>query len=220
MDFGEVRMNEARASLKHLGVSEENVFFLGLPDGGMEQIWARNQKRERPYLSVLLASEHSPYRDSAVPNLPYARDAVLRATKDFISKYKPALIITGHPDERHVDHRTNNWIVVKAMQELLNEGGLPASTELLVDASYGPGPQKHAPYKYEKFQFYVSGEVATLSQEASWYYQSQDGNHQEAHIVPYDKLQRDAPAPHYGDYHWPYPHFKILDWQSHEGWNE
>jgi LmbE family N-acetylglucosaminyl deacetylase len=220
MDFGEVRMNEARASLKHLGVSEENVFFLGLPDGGMEQIWARNQKSEKPYLSVLLASEHSPYRDSAVPNLPYARDAVLAATKTFIAKYKPALIITGHPDERHVDHRTNNWIVVKAMQELLHQGALPATTELLVDASYGPGPQKHAPYKYQKFQFYVSGEVAKLSQEASWYYQSQDGNHQQAHIVPYEKLQRDAPAPHYGDYHWPYPHFKILDWQDHEGWNE
>jgi LmbE family N-acetylglucosaminyl deacetylase len=220
MDFGEVRMNEARASLKHLGVSEENVFFLGLPDGGMEQIWARNQKSEKPYLSVLLASEHSPYRDSAVPNLPYARDAVLAATKAFIAKYKPALIITGHPDERHVDHRTNNWIVAKAMQELLHQGALPATTELLVDASYGPGPQKHAPYKYQKFQFYVSGEVAKLSQEASWYYQSQDGNHQQAHIVPYEKLQRDAPAPHYGDYHWPYPHFKILDWQDHEGWNE
>jgi LmbE family N-acetylglucosaminyl deacetylase len=219
MDFGEVRMNEARASLQHLGVSQENIFFLGLPDGGLEQVW-RNKNSDRPYLSVLLASEHSPYRNSAVPNLPYARDAVVKAAKDFILKYKPALIITGHPDERHVDHRTNNWIVVKAMQELLHQGALPASTELLVDASYGPGPQKHAPYKYEKFQFYVSGEVAVLGQEATWYYQSQDGNHQQAHIVPYDKLQRDAPAPHYGEYYWPYPHYKILDWQLHEGWNE
>ncbi len=219
MDFGEVRMNEARASLGHLGVSAENVFFLGLPDGGMEQIW-NHQKSDEPYLSVLLASEHSPYPDSAIPNLSYARDAVVAATKNFIMKYKPALIITGHPDERHVDHRTNNWIVVKAMQELLQQGLLSASTELLVDAVYGPGPQKHAPYKYEKFQFYVSGEVATLGQEATWYYQSQDGNHLQAHIVPYDKLRRDAPPPHYGDYHWPYPHFKILDWQSHQGWNE
>lgn len=193
MDYGEVRMNEARASLKHLGVAAENILFLGLPDGGMEQIWARNQRSDKPYLSVLLASEHSPYRDSAVPNLPYARDAVLAATRDFIAKYKPGLIITGHPDERHVDHRTNNWIVVKAMQELLQQGVLPASTELLVDGSYGPGPQKHAPYKYEKFEFYVSGKAALLAQEASWYYQSQDGNHQQAHIVTYDNLQRDAP---------------------------
>ncbi len=220
MDFGEVRMNEARASLKHLGVSDENIFFLGLPDGGMEQIWAQHPNSDRPYLSVLLASEHSPYRNSAVPNLTYARDAVLEATRNFIVRYKPALIITGHPDERHVDHRTNNWFVVKAMQQLLHQGMLPASTELLVDASYGPGPQKHAPYKYEKFQFYVSGQVAMLGQEATWYYQSQDGNHQQAHIVPYDKLRRDAPPPHYGEYYWPYPHFKILDWQEHEGWNE
>lgn len=220
MDFGEVRMNEARASLKHLGVREENVFFLGLPDGGMEQIWSHFRTSNSPYLSVLLASEHSPYRDAAVPNLAYARDAVLKAAKSFIVKYKPALIITGHPDERHVDHRTNNWIVVKAMQELLRDGAIPASTELLVDAVYGPGPQKHAPYRYEKSQFYVSGDVAMLGQEASWYYQSQDGNHEQAHIVPYSKLPRDAPAPHYGDYHWPYPHFRILDWQLHEGWNE
>ena len=193
MDFGGVRMNEARASLKHLGVSDENVFFLGLPDGGLEQI-RRHPKSDNPYLSVLLASEHSPYRDSAIPNLPYARDAVVSAAKNFIVKYKPELIITGHPDERHVDHRTNNWIVVKAMQELLHEGTLRASTELLVDAVYGPGPQKHAPYKYEKFQFYVSGEVATLGQEATWYYQSQDGNHLQAQIVPYNKLRRDAPT--------------------------
>ena len=220
MDFGEVRMNEARASLKHLGVPEENIFFLGLPDGGMEQIWASNPSSDKPYLSVLLASEHSPYRDAAVPNLAYARDAVLKATQDFILKYKPELIITGHPDERHVDHRTNNWLVVKAMQELLREGKLLASTELLVDAVYGPGPQKHAPYQYEKLQFYVSGEAAMLGQEALWYYQSQDGNHQQAEIVPYDKLPREEPAPHYGHYIPPYPHFKILDWQKHEGWNE
>ncbi len=219
MEFGEVRMNESRASLQHLGVSDENVFFLGLPDGGLEQIW-RHPKSTDPYLSVLLASEHSPYGNSAVPNLAYARDAVLKAAHDFILKYQPALIITGHPDERHVDHRTNNWLVVKAMQQLLQAKELPATTQLLVDGSYGPGPQKHAPYQYEKFQFYTSGHVAMLSQEASWYYQSQDGNHEQAHIVPYSKLQRDAPAPHYGEYYWPYPHFKILDWQQHEGWNE
>lgn len=220
MDFGEVRMDEARASLAHLGVSNENVFFLGLPDGGMEQIWSRNPKSTQPYLSVLLASEHSPYSDSAIPNLPYARDAVVEAAKGFIQKYQPDLIITGHPDERHVDHRTNNWIVVKAMQELLKKGAIAASTQLVADAVYGPGPQKHAPYRYRKFQFYVSGEAAILSQEASWYYQSQDGNHEQADIITYQKLPREAPAPHFGYYRWPYPHYRILDWQQHAGWNE
>ena len=140
MEFGEVRMNEARASLGHLGVKPEDIFFLGLPDGGMEQIWKNFHDSAKPYLSVLLASEHSPYSDVAVPNLPYARDAVLQAAREFLLKYQPDMVITGHPDERHVDHRTNNWFVVKAMQGLVKEGKLAAQTQLVVDAVYGPRP--------------------------------------------------------------------------------
>jgi LmbE family N-acetylglucosaminyl deacetylase len=220
MEFGEVRMDEARGSLGHLGVPASDISFLGLPDGGMEQIWKNYPASDHPYLSVLLASEHSPYKDVAIPNLPYARDAVLAATRTFIERYKPEMIVAGHPDERHVDHRTNAWFVVKAMQQLLAEGKLSRDTQLVVDAVYGPGPQKHAPFRYEKFQFYLSGQASTLGQEALWYYQSQDGNHQQAEIIPYNKMEREAPKPHYGIYIPPYPHFRILDWQDHAGWNE
>jgi LmbE family N-acetylglucosaminyl deacetylase len=210
MDFGEVRMDEARASLGHMGVPRDNLFFLGTPDGGLGQIWYDHLKRTDPYLSVLLASDHSPYRDSAIPNLPYSRESAVDAAKQFIARFKPDVIITGHPDERHVDHRTNNWIVVKAMQEMLREGTISHDTKLLVDVVYGALPGRHAPYRYEKDTFYVSGEAAKLGQEATWYYQSQEGNHQQANIVDFDKLPR----------HEFYPHFWILDWQDHAGWNE
>ena len=210
MDFGEVRMEEARASLHHLGVGRENIFFLGLPDGGLEQIWRNYPKSDGPYLSVLLATEHAPYREAAIPNLPYAREPVVAAVKQFIQRFRPDLIITGHPDERHVDHRTNNWIVVQAMRELLRDGGLSRDTKLLVDSVYGPLPDKRAPYHYEKQKFFVSGEAAKLGQEATWYYQSQDGNHQQAHIVDFNKLPREEA----------YPHFWITDWPDHAGWNE
>jgi len=207
MDFGETREEETRASLAHEGVPKENVFFLGLPDGGSEQIWKNHVKANDPYLSVLLASDHSPYRDAAIPNLPYARDPVVAAAKQFIQRFHPDMIITGHPDERHVDHRTNNWFVVEAMQELLHDGKIPATTQLLVDVSYGPGPQKRAPFRYEKNTFFVPGEVARLGQEALWYYETQDGNHQQAEIVPFAKLPREE------------IHYRILDWQEHQGWN-
>jgi LmbE family N-acetylglucosaminyl deacetylase len=220
MEFGEVRMNEARASLGHLGVKPQDIFFLGLPDGGMEQIWKNFPDSAKPYLSVLLASEHSPYSDVVVPNLPYAKDAVLRAVREFLLKYQPDMVITGHPDERHVDHRTNNWFVVKAMQQLVKEGRLSERTQLVVDAVYGPALGIHAPYRFEKYQFYESGEEAKLGQEALWYYQSQDGNHQQAEIIPYAKLPRESAPPHYGVYIPPYPHFRILDWTGHAGWNE
>jgi LmbE family N-acetylglucosaminyl deacetylase len=136
LDFGEVRMDEARASLGHMGVSREDISFLGLPDGGLEQIWD-HREASNPYLSVLLASDHAPYSEAAIPNLPYARESVIAAAKQFIERFKPDTIVTGHPDERHVDHRTNNWIVVKAMQELLRAGAISRDTKLVVDAVYG-----------------------------------------------------------------------------------
>ncbi len=210
MDFGEVRMDEARASLGHMGVPRENIAFVGLPDGGLEQIWDHHIHASQPYLSVLTATDHAPYRDVEISNLPYARDSAVAAAKQFITRFKPDMIITGHPDERHVDHRTNNWIVVKAMQELLREHAISPDMKLIVDVAYGAVPVKHAPYRYEKQTFYVSGEAARIGQEATWYYQSQDGNHEQANIVDFDKLPREEP----------YPHYRILDWQEHEGWNE
>lgn len=209
MDFGEVRMDESRNSLGHLGVPRENLYFLGLPDGGMEQIWFHHPSSDRPYLSVLLASEHAPYDDVSVPNIPYSRDAAIAAAKQFIARFKPDMIITGHPDERHVDHRTNNWVVVSAMQELLREGQISRDTKLVVDVSYGAKPGRHAPYGYEPEKLFVSGEAAKLGQEALWYYESQDGNHQQAEIVDFLHLPRTEP----------YPHFRILNWWEHAGWN-
>ena len=208
LNFGALRMEEARRSLGHLGVPGENIYFLGLPDGGSGQIWYDHVELSSPYLSVLLASEHAPYEDVAQPNLPYARHAVVEAAKRFIREFHPEVIYTGHPDERHVDHRTNNWFVVKALQELLREGVVRPDLTLLTDQVYGPGPQAHAPYHYQKHVLSVSGDVMSLAQEAHWFYQSQSGNRELGRLHTFDQLPR-------VEVHW-----QILHWKDHEGWNE
>jgi LmbE family N-acetylglucosaminyl deacetylase len=208
LSFGVLRMEEARRSLGHLGVARENIYFLGLPDGGSGQIWYDHVESSNPYLSVLLASEHAPYEDVAQPNLPYARNAVVEAAERFIREFHPEVIYTGHPDERHVDHRTNNWFVVKALQELLRGGVVRPDLTLLTDQVYGPGPQAHAPYHYQKQGLSVSGDAMTLAQEAQWFYQSQGGNRALGHFRTFDELRR-------VEVHW-----QILDWKDHEGWNE
>jgi LmbE family N-acetylglucosaminyl deacetylase len=208
LKFGALRMDEARRSVGHLGVPAGNIYFLGLPDGGSGQIWYDHVQASNPYLSVLLASEHAPYEDVAEPNLPYARQAVVEAAKRFIREFHPEVIYTGHPDERHVDHRTNNWFVVKALQELLRAGEVRPDLTLLTDQVYGPGPQAHAPYHYQKNVLSVSGDAMALAQEAQWYYQSQGGNRALGRLRTFDKLRRE-------EVHW-----QILDWKDHEGWNE
>jgi LmbE family N-acetylglucosaminyl deacetylase len=207
-EFGMVRMEESTEALEHIGLTRDKVTFLGLPDGGSGAIWSEHQRIENPFMSVYLASDHAPYENIFRPNLAYARDAVIDAVKQIIVDFHPALIATPHPDERHTDHRTANWFVVKACQELLKENRVDANTVILADQAYGAGGFKPAPYKYEKWPVYLSGEVAALKQEMSWIYQSQDGNLAEGTKKTLAELPREE------------VHYRIVDWGEHAGWNE
>jgi hypothetical protein len=71
-----------------------------MPDGGLAQIWYHHKRSSDPYLSVLLASDHAPYREAAIPNSPCARDAAIAVPKEYITKFAPAMIVTGDPDKR------------------------------------------------------------------------------------------------------------------------
>jgi LmbE family N-acetylglucosaminyl deacetylase len=209
LNFGPIRMQEARAALGHLGVPPEDILFLGLPDGGSGKIWYDHPKSSDPYLSVQLASDYAPYDGIVRPNLAFARDAVVRATKDLIVKFQPDVIFTVHPPaEGHIDHIVNNFFVVKAMQELEHDGTLPLNMELRVDRIFDAAGHPSTPYQYEPHPFYVSSEAMALAQEAGWFYQSQSGNAAEGNIQTWSQLPLTE------------GYRKVLDWKEHEGWNE
>jgi LmbE family N-acetylglucosaminyl deacetylase len=207
-EFGMVRMEESAEALEHLGLARENLIFLGLPDGGSGAIWSQNIKPSNPFLSIYLAVDHAPYEYVLKPNLPYAREPVIDLVKQIIADFRPAMIATTHPDERHVDHRVANWFVLKACRELLREKHIDPATVILTDVSYGAGGFKPAPYKYDKAKIHLSGEAAALKQEMTWIYQSQDGNLSEGMRRTSSELPREE------------HHLRIVDWQQHEGWNE
>jgi len=207
--FGGVRMEEARASLGHLGVPPEDIDFLGMPDGGSGEIWYEHIEPSHPYLSVLLASDHAPYEGLKRPNLAYARLSVVNEVKALIRNFQPEVIVTAHPpDQSHADHIVNNYLVVKALQELLREGAVPPQLALWVDRVYDRKLLPPTPYHYREHVFFVSGEAAALAQEAGWFYQSQGGNRAQGRIAPFEKLPRQM------------TYREVLDWREHEGWNE
>jgi LmbE family N-acetylglucosaminyl deacetylase len=207
-EFGMVRMEESREALEHIGLTRDKVDFLGLPDGGTGAIWSQHLQPSNPYLAAYLACDHAPYQQVLKPNLPYARASVIGMIEQIITDFSPALIALPHPDERNVDHRATNWLVIKACQELLREKRIDPQTVIWGDRAYGAGGFKPAPYKYEQAVVYLSGEAAALKQEMSWIYQSQDGNQDEGMKTTFSELPRQE------------EHVRILDWQEHEGWNE
>lgn len=206
--FGMVRMEEGREAFEHIGLSRDKVDILGLPDGGSGAIWSQHLHASNPFMSVYLAVDHAPYEHVLIPNLPYARDSVIGTLQQLITDFHPAMIVLPHPDERHVDHRTTNWFVIKACQGLLHEHRIDPQTIIWGDKAYGAGGFKPAPYRYEKVIVYLSGEAAALKQEMGWIHQSQDGNLEEGMKKTFSELPRQE------------EHVRILDWQEHEGWNE
>jgi LmbE family N-acetylglucosaminyl deacetylase len=210
MNFGTIRMAETRAVLGHLGVDKSDIYFLGLPDGGSGEIWYHHPDPANPYLSVLLACDHTPYQNVFLPNLPYARKSVVNAVKTLVKRFHPQVIVTAHPPaEGHIDHMVNNYFVVQALQELVAEHALtPASVKLYVDRVYNPKTLPPTPYHYAKQVLYVPGEVMALGQEAGWFYQSQGGNRMEGNMRDFDQLPRRL------------VYRQVLDWNEHKGWNE
>lgn len=209
LNFGELRMNETRASLGHLGVSPKDILFLGLPDGGSGQIWYDHPSPAEPYLSVMLASDHAPYPHLAAPNLPYARRAVVKEVEKLIARFRPQVVVTAHPPaEGHIDHIVCNYFVVRALQDMLGQKTLDWQPSLLVDRVYNPKTLPRTPYHYAQKMFYVSGPVLRRAQEAWWFYQSQGGNRAQGHLRDFSKLRRQV------------PYREVLDWKEHAGWND
>ena len=209
LNYGMLRMDETRAVLGHLGVPKDDINFLGLPDGGSGEIWYHHPDPDHPYLSVLLASDHTPYPDVFQPNLPYARESVVAAVKRLLKAFQPEVVVTAHPPaEGHIDHIVNSYFVVKALQEMVSAKELdPKSIKLYVDRVYNPKTIPSTPYHYSKHVLYVSGEVMALHQEAGWYYQSQGGNRAMGRLRDFDRLSRKI------------VYRQVLDWEEHQGWN-
>jgi LmbE family N-acetylglucosaminyl deacetylase len=207
LNFGGIRMDEARAALGHLGVPRECIQFLGLPDGASGMIWYGHAKRSGPFLDPLLATDHAPYEGLVEPNLSYDWISVVDAAKKLIERYQPDVIATAHPGSAgHIDHIVTNYFVVRALQELTAQGHIPANLTLLVDHAYKDQPP--TPYHYQPVKFFISGEVAALAQEAFWFYESQNGNMSEGHLQSFSQLPRSEELR------------QVIDWNEHQGWNE
>jgi LmbE family N-acetylglucosaminyl deacetylase len=188
IEFGHIRMAEARAAARHLGVPETNLHFLGLPDGFLEAI--RTDEDLNPVFSPLLGAENSPYCGLHKPNLPFEKRSIVNALTGLLSEIDPDTVYMSHPDERHADHRAAALLTIDALRRLLAAGRLSSFPTIRADQFYGPSNGVPAPFSYRRHEFFSSGEAMARVQEAYWYYQTQGGNHARGHVLSYNDLPR------------------------------
>ena len=118
---GALRQGHSIAAMKRLGVPQEDLIFLGYPDGGLEKMWQMDgttafrqmltQKRET--YGVTAPDYHSAMHGKPAAHL---KANVVADLAEIMRARKPQEIFVSHESDKHGDHRAAFWYAREAMQ--------------------------------------------------------------------------------------------------------
>lgn len=112
IQIGKNRQREALNALAVLGVSSKSVFFLGLPDGGLESLLSKEHYRT-PYVSPATGlSSNSAYDNSYIKNIPYTGFAARRSLIRAINATHPTRTFVTMREDLHRDHWAAGQLMV------------------------------------------------------------------------------------------------------------
>ena len=104
--LGETRREEALAAQGILGVTPEQIVFLGYPDGGGLEIFERHWGESEPYRALLSGQDSVIYTFTQSPEAPFMGESIVADLKQVVQEFQPTKIITSHPGDVHPDHQS------------------------------------------------------------------------------------------------------------------
>lgn len=117
--LGHRRHGEAVAALAALGVTGEDVVFLGYPDGGLADIIDnRHWRLNEPYASKHTGCHYSPYASSLTPGAEYCASRIVSDLAMMFANYMPDLVLVPHPLDTHSDHWATYALAMYAIEQL------------------------------------------------------------------------------------------------------
>ena len=113
--LGLIRQKEALEALKSLGLSEQNIIFMGYPDKGLKLLWYNNW--EKPY-TALTGFSYSPYPNSYEKNAPYTGQDLNKNLENIIRTFRPTDIFYPDPNDTNPDHNATSFFVKYTLLKL------------------------------------------------------------------------------------------------------
>ncbi|MFH1768571.1 MAG: PIG-L family deacetylase [Candidatus Omnitrophota bacterium] len=104
--MGLFRHDEAVDAARALGLSPDNLTFLGYPDFRTLEIWYSHWGSQPPARSMLTDVRAVPYENAYRPGAPYKADEILKDIKALMREFKPTRIFVSHPLDHNPDHRS------------------------------------------------------------------------------------------------------------------
>lgn len=106
INIGLVRQKESISAMNVLGLTSDDIIFLGYPDNGlMDMISKEKYSKSTPYHSRLTDFDKVSYENSLTIGAPFCRDSFFSDIKNILDEYKPKEIYVNHPLDSHLDHR-------------------------------------------------------------------------------------------------------------------
>ena len=102
--MGLVRRDEAVDAAKVLGLSTDDLTFLGYPDFGAINMWYARWGDRPPLKSLLTRKTAVPYKNSLRYAAPYKGEEILRDLETVLGEFKPTKIFVSHPADHNGDH--------------------------------------------------------------------------------------------------------------------
>lgn len=127
IELGQRRQQETILALAALGVSKDDIVFLGYPDGSMDLLWLMNWKSENPLVSRHTRKSSTPYENSYRSYAAYTGENAAEDMTAIMEEFRPTIISYPHPNDQHRDH----WAVHAFVKYALLRMNTAAPDELL-----------------------------------------------------------------------------------------
>lgn len=143
--MGLLRHDEAVAATAALGVSSNQLAFLGYPDFRTLHMWLEHWGTNMPPAEGMLTRASAvPYANAFRPGAPYRGEEVIRDLVTVLREFKPTKVFVSHPADYNIDHRALYCFCKVALWNIENELR-PEVFPYLVHFPHWPVPRDETP---------------------------------------------------------------------------
>jgi len=143
--MGQVRQQEAIKAMNYLGLSENDLVFLGYPDFGTFEIFCNYWQAKKPFRDRLTRISDVPYKNNPSYGAPYYAESILSDLVNQILDFKPDKIFVSHPADVNVDHKSLYLFLQVALSDLETKISKPKVYPYLVHCLGWPRPSYYHP---------------------------------------------------------------------------
>ncbi len=143
---GDIRKKEAVDAMSFLGLSAQNLVFLGYPDGGTLNIWLKHWGYVKPFRSFFTRINKVPYKGQFSYGQYYKGDEIVRDFERLLLDFAPTQVFVTAPFDLNADHQAAYLYLNVALMNLEEQlQPYPKVNLYVVHAHQWPQPKKYVP---------------------------------------------------------------------------